>query len=326
MPIDGEPLKAFAISQGFATAGICDAKPAPHLSSYKKWIAEGKHAGMAYMADSSALRSDPQALLPEAKSILAVSLNYFQAVDPGPPRVARYALGRDYHKVLRKKLKRIAAYVEETWPGTRTRPCVDSAPILERDYGFSAGLGWYGKNTCLIDSKRGSWFFIGLLLLSERFQTDPPAVGGCGNCTNCIDSCPTGALSVEPGQPVGVLDSAKCISYLTIEHKGPLGNADLQGWVFGCDICQEVCPFNQQRESQPLRARETSEPDFDARDANLRPSLVKLAAIDREEFARRYAGTALMRAGASRMRRNAQALLERETRWKAAPLSYVDSP
>ncbi|MBA3725777.1 MAG: 4Fe-4S dicluster domain-containing protein, partial [Armatimonadetes bacterium] len=190
---------------------------------------------------------------------------------------------------------------------------VDSAPILERDYANLAGLGWFGKNTCLIDSKRGSWFFIGLLLLDKEFEPDASAVGSCGTCRLCIDACPTGALVLGHGRPVAVLDSSRCISYLTIEHKGLFSQEEsdmLHGWLFGCDVCQEVCPFNQPRGNQPMRARPTAEPDFEARPMNETPDLAGLADISAEKFAEAYAGTAFMRAGAARMRRNAQAFVQ----------------
>lgn len=161
----------------------------------------------------------------------------------------------------------------------------------------------------LIDSKRGSWFFIGLLLLSERFEADEPAKGGCGTCRACIDACPTGALIMEAGRPVAVMHSEKCISYRTIEHRGDLPG-DTHGWLFGCDICQEVCPFNQPRESAPLRAVLSTERDFRPRDANMSPDLSKIALLEREPFVEIYGGTVFMRAGVERLKRNAAAILQ----------------
>jgi epoxyqueuosine reductase len=260
------------------------------------------------MATSREQRTDPESLLPGVKSVLAVSLNYYREVERelGHPKVARYALGRDYHKVLRGKLKRIAAWTEETY-GVRARPCVDSAPILERDFAHQAGIGWFGKNTMLIDSRRGSWFFIGLLLLDAHFQPDAPAKGGCGTCRACIDACPTGALVLRPGRPVAVLESERCISYRTIEHRGDLPG-DTHGWLFGCDVCQEVCPFNIPRPSAPMRASEATERDFVPRALNLNPEPSALVQMSEESFKEAYAGTAFMRAGVERMKRNAAAL------------------
>jgi len=306
-------IKQVALEVGFDLVGVCPACEPPHYSAYLSWLKGGFHAGMAYMARSKVLRSKPESLLRGAKSILAVGLNYNQE----PPKrdhakVSRYALGRDYHKVIRAKLKRVSRWAEMEYPGLRTRICVDSAPILERDYAWLAGLGWFGKNTCLINTKRGSWFFIGLLLLNKEFEPDTPAEGSCGNCRKCIDACPTGALVFQSGAKVAVLDSKKCISYLTIEHPGEFCQGEekmLNGWIFGCDICQDVCPFNQPREHQPLRASVTQEPDFLPRREITDFTLEEIARISDEDFFHVFKGTSFMRAGAARMRRNALALI-----------------
>lgn len=309
MRLPSGPLKDAALAEGFDSAGICDAGPPPHLDAYIDWVDRGLHAGMGYMKSSRSLRCDPNGLLGGVRSILAVSLNYNQEVGDAIPRVARYALGRDYHKVLRGKLKRVAARADLLHPGLRARPCVDSAPILERAFAHQAGIGWFGKNTMLIDSKRGSWFFIGLLLLSEQFEADEPAHGGCGTCRACVDACPTGALVLEAGGPVAVMHSERCISYRTIEHRGELPG-ETHGWLFGCDICQEVCPFNQPRASAPLRATVTAERDFRPRGANRSPDLARISLLDRESFVKTYGGSAIMRAGLERLKRNAAAILQ----------------
>ena len=202
------------------------------------------------------------------------------------------ALGRDYHKVLRTKLRNLAAQLTKNHPGAEFRACVDSAPILERSYAHLAGLGWFGKNTMLIDSKRGSWFFIGVLLSSIEFQPDQPSEGGCGTCHKCIDACPTGAIVNENDR--WQIDSNQCISYQTIEKEGDL-TVNTNGWVFGCDICQEVCPFNEPRASQPQRATATTEPDFLKR-KNF-PTLVELAQISRDDWDTLTQGSALRRTG-----------------------------
>lgn len=219
----------------------------------------------------------------------------------GEPRIARYALGRDYHKVIRGKLRKLATFIEELAPGTSTRACVDSAPIMERDFAHLAGLGWFGKNTMLIDSKRGSWFFIGLLLTSLELPPDPPALGGCGTCRACIESCPTGAIIHDHGR--WQVDARRCISYQTIEHVGPL-EVDTAGWTFGCDVCQEVCPFNQPRASQPMRAALSNEADFIAR--RQWPSLVQLTQIDHASWDEITRGSPVRRSGHSGLRRNAE--------------------
>lgn len=258
------------------------------------------------MEDSRALRANPASLLPGVQSVVAVTLNYLRQDAPrdGGPKIARYARGRDYHRVLRGKLKRLARWVEAAHPGARCRACVDSAPIFERDFANLAGLGWFGKNTMLIDSRRGSWFFIGLLLTDVPYAVDVPALGGCGNCTACIEACPTGAIVFLDDR--WQIDARRCISYQTIERRGPL-ETPTHGWTFGCDICQEVCPFNTPRSGQPLRAAETEEPDFEPRTW---PSLTEMANLDRETWDRLTEGSAVRRAGWEGLRRNARANLE----------------
>lgn len=314
---DPAPLKAKAIELGFDTVGVCDAVRPPHLSAYENWIDKGYHATMDYLADQLPLKEHPERLLPGVKSVIAVSLNYNQAVaaPEGYPKIARYAQGRDYHKVIRSKLRRLSEWLKLSYPGIETRPCVDSAPIMDREFAQLAGLGWYGKNTCLIDSRRGSFFFIGLLLVSERFASDKPSVGGCGTCTKCLDACPTGAIKHEDGRYH--VDARRCISYLTIEHEGPIPDefsGKLNGWTFGCDICQEVCPFNQPNEQQPLRAQMTSEQDF----LNKRewPALKELAVIQHEEWDTLTQGSPVRRTGIEGIRRNARLCLEQDVQEK----------
>lgn len=257
---------------------------------------------MDYLQRHLPLKGDPANLLPGVQSIVAVTLNYNQPNDTDP-RIARYALGRDYHKVLKGKLNKLSAWIGSNHPDAKCRPCVDSAPIMERDYAQLAGLGWFGKNTMLIDSRRGSWFFIGLLLTTVEFEPDTPALGGCGSCKACIEACPTGALVLEEER--WQVDARRCISYLTIEHEGEI-ELDTAGWLFGCDVCQEVCPFNQPRESQPLRGQVTREPDF------LRkrewPSLQQLRVLSEEEWDEITRGSAMRRASKEQLQRNARAI------------------
>lgn len=284
---------------GFDLVGICDPAPPWSISHFLSWLEAGFAGTMNYLPRSVPIRSDPAHLLPEVRSIVAVGLNYFQplANDPGYPKIARYALGRDYHKVLKSKLRKLSTSL-----GGRTKICVDSAPILEREYAQRAGLGWYGKNTCLINTERGSWFFIGLLLTDLELERDTPAAGGCGTCKACIDACPTGAIVQLDGR--WQVDSRRCISYLTIEHRGEIDSELVDDWTFGCDVCQEVCPFNKPRPHHSLRATETSEPDFLARRSW--PPLSELAEISREDWDRLTAGSAVRRAGWEGLKRNAE--------------------
>lgn len=302
---DAAPIKARAVELGFDAVGVCDACPPPHLEAYRQWIERGYHGGMTYLQDHAALKADPGTLLPGVRSIVAVALNYFPGpgMSPNAPKIARYALGRDYHRVVRPRLRKLGDWLVERHPGSRFRVCVDSAPIMERDFANLAGLGWFGKNTCLIDSRRGSWFVIGLLLTTVRLQADAPAVGRCGTCSRCVDACPTGAIVLRDGR--WMVDARRCISYLTIEHRGPIPD-DLapltDGWVFGCDVCQEVCPFNQPRATHPDRAPKSRVPDFEPRTW---PPTERLADIDFQEWDDRTQGTAVRRAGWEGLRRNA---------------------
>lgn len=289
--------------EGFELWGVCQASAPPHLDAYRDWIESGRHGEMGYLAEHEALKRHPENLLPGVRSILAVALNYNQD-PPADPRIARYALGRDYHKVLRGKLNRI----KDQLPAGEHRVCVDSAPLLERDFAQRAGIGWFGKNTMIINSRRGSWFVLGFLLTTLELEATPPAIGGCGTCSKCIEACPTGAILFADDR--WQVDARRCISYLTIEHKGEFSpeQAHMVGdWTFGCDICQEVCPFNQPRETQPERAQETREPDFLQRRAW--PNLSQLAQITYDDWDILTQGSPVRRTGHDGLIRNAKANL-----------------
>lgn len=299
-------VKARAIELGFEAVGVCEAQAPPHYAEYQTWLADGMHGSMEYLARHEPLKAHPAQLLDGARSVVACALNYSGPAPhtQGEPRIAAYALGRDYHRVLRGKLTALGRWLEEQAPGTRWRACVDSAPILERDFAQLAGLGWYGKNTCLIDSRRGSRFFIGLLLTTLELEPDAPAVGGCGTCTACIDACPTGAIVPRGG--AWSVDARRCISYLTIEHRGALPAEPSVGeWTFGCDVCQDVCPFNQPRDSQPDRAPAATDPGLQAR--REWPNLEQLAQISQEGWDVLTRGSAVRRAGWEGLKRNARA-------------------
>ncbi|MBC8066288.1 MAG: tRNA epoxyqueuosine(34) reductase QueG [Chlorobia bacterium] len=306
-----QELKHQAQALGFDLVGICSIQTPPHWQAYTDWTDKGAHASMAYLKDHIPLKQDPRNLLPTAQSIIAVALNYNQTNPPQPgyPRIARYALGRDYHKVLRAKLKRLQAWLQIQRPDSQHRACVDSAPIMERDFANLAGLGWFGKNTMLINSQRGSWFFLGILLTSIEFQPDPPAIGGCGTCRACIDACPTGAIVQEEGK--WQVDARRCISYLTIEHDGEIEPELAQkmgDWTFGCDVCQEVCPFNHPRDSQPLRAPKSKEPDFLKK--KTWPSLKELVVLNEKDWDQLTQGSPVRRTGIAGIKRNAHINLD----------------
>jgi epoxyqueuosine reductase len=286
-----EWLKQYARALGFDLVGVAPVQSPPHADSFLLWLAQGYAGTMEYLERTAHLRINPAELLPDARSALVVGLNYAPAELPNTDyRIARYALGDDYHAIIREKLETLLGSLQAIEPSAQGCVCVDSAPVLERDLALLAGLGWYGKNTCLINTHRGSYFFLGVLLLTLELEYDSPAQGGCGTCRLCIDACPTGAL-VEPYR----LDARRCISYLTIERRDSIPTeyrAAIGEWLFGCDICQEVCPFNRPRAHQPLRAQPTTEPRLQPRPL---PTLTEILQMDEAEFAERFRGSAIKR-------------------------------
>jgi epoxyqueuosine reductase len=290
-----ESAKALALELGFDLVAIGPADPPEHGAALRRWVEAGHAATMGYLARRLEERLDPRRVLPGARSVLCVALNYYQGepADASWRPVARYAWGRDYHDVIAPRLERLAAHLAEAG-GARSRGYVDTGPVLERDLAARAGLGWVGKNTMLLHPRLGSWFFLGVLLTTAELASDAPLVDRCGSCRACLDACPTGAF-VAPY----VLDARRCISYLTIEHRGDI-DPDLQpgmaGWQFGCDICQDVCPWNR-------KAPTTAEADFVPEAAY--PGAEAVAAMDDTDFRRHFAGTPILRAKAAGMRRNA---------------------
>ncbi len=293
----GTEIRALAGQCGFELAGIAAAQPAEDRSRYHDWVLAGHAGAMGYLTDHRAvLRDDPRHLLPTARSVICVGKLYntpwpysTRFDDDERAWISRYAWGADYHLVLRRALARLEALLRANCSENfDSRICVDTAPLLERSYARQAGLGWIGKNTCLINQHRGSWFFLGELLVSLELEPDTAPPDRCGTCTRCIDACPTQAL--VPGPAGFVLDSRLCLSYLTIELRGPVPEdrrAEAGGHVFGCDICQDVCPWNR-------RAPVTAEPDFQPR--QFAPTLEKLAGITEDEFRQMFQGTPVTRA------------------------------
>ncbi len=299
--IESARLKSVFQNLGFDRVGFAPAAIVADYSRYQKWLDAGFAGGMDYMHRNCCPREDPRELLAEARSVILVSMNYLWPIEEpesdGRGRISRYARGRDYHKVMRKRLKKAELILREEFGARATRVCVDSAPLLERSLAAAAGLGWIGKNTMLIDESLGSWTFLGALLCDLDLPADSPVADRCGNCTACLDACPTQAFP-EPG----VLDAGKCISYLTIEHKGeiPGALADLMGdHVFGCDVCQEVCPWHN-------KAPVTKIEDFEPRSQVIAPLITELLELDENSFLKRFAGTPVMRTGLEGMKRNAR--------------------
>jgi epoxyqueuosine reductase len=298
-------LKAEALRLGFDLAGAAPAVAAPGIARLEKWLAGGLAGQMHYLADRLDAYRDPTRLLPGARSILVLGLNYRTvepaAAGPGEGRVSRYAWGRDYHEVVRRRLRRLADFHRRLLPDARARGVVDTAPLMEREFGRLAGLGWFGKNTALVNERLGSWFFLAALLTTAELAYDKPSDGpGCGACRACLDACPNGAL----GEPYRV-DARRCISYLTVELRGPVPVALRQSLgerVFGCDLCQEICPFNRQTPA-------TSEPDFlPAAGANPL-GLARLFSLDEAAFRRRFGQSPLWRARRAGLLRSAAVAL-----------------
>jgi len=296
-------IKARAAGLGFDLVGITSAQPPARIEFYRRWIAENLHGEMAYLARHIERRADPAALLPGAQSIVVVACSSHTtppAPSPLQGKVARYALGEDYHDVMRHKLDALVAAIRELAPQAQARASVDTSAVLERELAQRAGLGWIGKNTMLFNNRFGQWLLLGEILLTLPLQPDPPETRDrCGRCTRCMDACPTRAI-VAPR----LLDARRCVSYLTIELKGaiPVELRPLVGHrIFGCDDCLEVCPWNR-------FARQAREAAFTPRRDLVAPDLValleELLAMDEAAFRRRFAGSPLFRAKRPGLLRN----------------------
>ncbi|HET9439395.1 MAG TPA: tRNA epoxyqueuosine(34) reductase QueG [Longimicrobiales bacterium] len=316
-------IKAEAIRLGFDLVGIAPVRASDHERLYRAWIAAGRHGEMAYLARPDAVRNrlHPN---PEFRSAVVVALNYYQPVtETGPEHaiIARYAHGRDYHKVIKSKLLTLLRYVEQQVGAElpSSRAYVDTGPVLERELAQRAGLGWFGRNTMMINPGRGSYFFLGALLLETELTSDQSfAYDHCGSCSACVQACPTGALLGRDAQGAPIMDATRCISYLTIEQRGPIpqelrpliGNR-----VFGCDICQEVCPWNNPKFVQLAR-----EPDFSARAHVAHRQLIDLMAMSESEWDEFSRGSAIRRAKRSGFLRNVAVALGNWGSLEAVPV------
>ena len=295
--------KALALAAGFDLAGVAGAEPPPALAFFPEWLGRGHAGEMAYLTTQRERRSDLRRAFPWARSVVSVGLQYDTApaysTESAPERgwVARYAWGDDYHDVMKAMLERLARSLAAELGPLQARVYVDTGPIVERAYAAAAGLGAWGKNTCLLHPEHGSWFFLGEVVTDLDMDADGPRPDMCGTCTACLDACPTGAL-VAPYE----LDARRCISYLTIEVKGAIPEERREGvgrHVFGCDICQDVCPWNRRR-------RHAGEAAFEARDGLVAPDLGALAAesLDEDAFRARFRGSPLKRAKRRGLLRN----------------------
>lgn len=306
--MDTSSIKERALAEGFQKVGIVRAEPlAEEAPRLKEWLARGYHGEMSWMARDVEKRLNPRELFPEARSIVVVALNYYtpdqHQENSKTGKVSRYAWGDDYHDVLKTKLESLLLWIREREPAAAGKVCVDIQPALDKAWAVRAGLGWLGKHTNVITPEHGSWVFIGELLLNLELEPDDVArvEDHCGTCTLCIDACPTQAIT-EPY----VVDSNKCISYATIELRTPELPEPIQeglsGWLYGCDICQDVCPWNRFEET-------TDETRFAAREGNVNAELDEILRLTPETYAARFRGSAMKRTKLAGLQRNARALL-----------------
>ena len=298
-------VRAQAYGLGFDLAGITTLGPAGTSGAFETWLAKGYAGDMGYLERGRELRADTRRPHAGVVSAIVVGMNYGGTEPSGP--VARYARGDDYHEVMRGRLRELLAWLErEAGVPVRGRPYVDTGPVLERDLARKAGLGWFGKNTMLINPGLGSFFFLGALFVDLRLMPDEAfATEHCGTCRRCLDACPTGAL-VAPGE----LDARRCISYLTIEHRGPIAEElreKIGGLVYGCDICQDVCPWNEKFSRQLAEPAYAARARFAGRDA--RSVARDILTMDAPAYREAFRGSAMTRAKLPGLKRNAAVVL-----------------
>jgi len=301
-----EQIKRQALEIGFHKVGIVRAEPLREEGArLKEWLARNYHGTMEWLEREPEKRADPRLLFPTAKSIVVVALNYYTPHEheetSAKGKISRYAWGDDYHDVLKENLRELFAFVKTLDETADGKICVDTAPMMDKAWAVRAGLGWLGKHSNLITKEYGSWIFIGEILLNLELEYETERVADhCGTCTACLDACPTGAI-VEPF----LVDSNRCLSYATIELREPELPADIEknlnGWLYGCDICQDVCPWN--RFEKP-----TSEARFEPRAGNVTADLDEIYTLSPEKYAERFRRSAIKRTKLSGLQRNARAL------------------
>jgi epoxyqueuosine reductase len=298
-----EELRAEARAAGFAKMGICRPDAIPEAAArLAEFVGQGRHGQMGWMSERMHWRGDPGALWPEARSVVMLAEPYTQATDPmatlgqrEKATISVYARNRDYHDLVKKRLKRVGRWLLDRCPGEEIKVFVDTAPVMEKPLAAAAGLGWQGKHTNLLGRDLGNWIFLGAIFTTVEFPPDEPGADHCGTCRACLDICPTDAFPA-PYQ----LDARRCISYLTIEHRGPVDPAlrpGLGNRIYGCDDCLAVCPWNK-------FAVAASETRYAAREDLVAPDLVELAALDDAGFRERFSGSPIKRIGRDRFVRN----------------------
>ena len=297
-----EQVKAAALELGFDAVGIARAGSADDDEHFLSWLRSGYAADMDYMATTADRRRDPRLLVPGARSVIVVAQSYFApSAAPTPPlKVSRYCQGDDYHKLLKKKVRRLRRALLAIDPEGGAAPTVDTSPVLERYWAQQAGIAWIGKSTMAISRRLGTYTFLGCVISTLNLEPDQPHRDYCGSCTACLDACPTGAFVAER-----TLDARRCITYWNIEWRAPYPDdaPDLHGWVAGCDVCQQVCPWNK-------FARPTTEPRFAPKEELTRPDVATWTEADRDEALRStIKGTAIQRTGSDHLRRSARRIL-----------------
>jgi len=302
MTAKGVEVKNRGLELGFSAVGICTLEPSNRADFIDQWLAAGYGGTMSYLHRQAAKRKDPQTILPNARRAVVTLTNYYHGPAPAShPRVAQYAWSADYHLVLGERLEALAAEIGRLVPGSTSRAYVDAGPVPERELAQRAGLGWIGKNAMLIRPDLGSFTFIGVVLTDAPLEPDLPfELDRCGTCTRCLDACPTDAF-VAPR----TLDARRCISYLTIERRGEFTDEERTWtgeWLFGCDVCQDVCPWNERFAAVADDAALAPRPEL------VSPPQSSFLDLDEDAFSRRYHDTPFSRPGLAGMRRNAKAL------------------
>lgn len=296
---DREKIERQARDLGFTGVGVARAEPLSEEGRrFDVWMDRGYHATMGWLPRSADRRKDPGQVLPGARSVIALAMNYYSPEERSgaPGKVSRYAWGDDYHALMEARMEELLRWMQGEFPGIRGRCSVDSGPFMDKAWAVRSGIGWLGKHTNVITRGHGSWVFLGEILTTLELPPDAPATDLCGTCTRCIDACPTEAI-VEPY----VVDSRLCLSYLTIEHRGPIP-AELfpqfDGWIFGCDVCQDVCPWNVKFST------ETGEAGFAPREGFVDPPIEEWERMSAEEFDERFRGSAIRRTKHAGLLRN----------------------
>ncbi len=304
-----QKIKSKALELGFTKIGIAKAvrldEEARHLQD---WLNRGYNATMDWMNRNVDKRTDPGIIVPNAKSVICVAMNYYSPQqhvnEPGIGKISRYAWGDDYHEIVTERLKKLYAWMQQDFPGVEGRYYVDTGPMMDKVWAQRAGIGWIAKHTNVITHDIGSWVFLGELITTLELDYDEPATDHCGTCSLCIEACPTGAIVEDY-----VVDSNKCLSYLTIEHKGDIvGNvtAQFENWIYGCDICQDVCPWNHKFSTETVETR------FKPRDHNIAPALDEWKEMTQIAFSSKFKGSPVKRTKVSGLTRNVGIVLQHE--------------